>query len=215
MNESRAATLTASNGQLTQDSADQAPRELPSRRSRRHRHSRRQEGPLLIGVLGLTLLIFILLFFGVLKINSLTSGNELLRSKLQEIQNELTGTKSELAQTRLDLQAAVEGRFPQLHRLEFDKVVPLQDGYLKNIVFTLLRHTNTRHYEYKLVIENNTQMTALPEVKVLVFDDLGVQLGMDEIPKQEPLERGETRSFSSTIELLVPGDPAYFYVVGG
>ena len=214
MSESRAAQLPELNEQDAQGNIDGASAELSTSRFRRRRHRRQQEGPLLVGVLGLTLLVFILLFFGVVKFNSLNSGNELLRAKLQEMQTDLSQTKSELAKTRVDLEAALEGRFPQLHRLEFDKVVPLHMGYLKNIVFTLLGKTNQRNYEYKLVIENNTEISTIPEVKVLIFDRLGVQLGMDEIVKQEPLTRGETRSFSSVVELLVPGEPRYFYVVG-
>jgi hypothetical protein len=61
-------------------------------------------------------------------------------------------------------------------------------------------------------MDNDSNSMAAPEVKVLLFGELGVQLGMDEVAKQESLLRGETRSYSSIIDLAIPGEPYYFYV---
>jgi hypothetical protein len=117
-------------------------------------------------------------------------------------------------ETQHELEASVQGRFPQLRRPELDKVLPVNDGYVRNIVFTMLKKSNEVTYEYKIVLDNNSETTGIPDVKVLVFDRLGVQLGGDELPRQEPLSRHETRSYSSVVDLVVPGEPYYFFVVG-
>ena len=91
--------------------------------------------------------------------------------------------------------------------------MPLHEGLVQNILFTLIKKSDNNRYEYKLVMENDTGSMSTPEVKALLFGRLGVQLGANEVPKQEPLLRGETRSYSSTVDLAVPGDPYYFYVV--
>ena len=109
----------------------------------------------------------------------------------------------------------MEARFPHLRQLELDKVLPIHEQYVKNIVFTLVKKDGNSRYEYKLVLENKEPARMLPEVKILLFDELGVQLGMDEIPKQEPLSTNETRSRNASVDLVLPGEPRYFYVTVG
>ena len=139
---------------------------------------------------GLSLLAVILMLFGVIKINSLSNTNDLLTFRLQENEQKLIKMRIELRETQRQLEAAVEGRFPQLRRLEFDKVLPLHEGLVQNILFTLIKKSDNNRYEYKLVMENDTGSMSTPEVKVLLFGRLGVQLGTNEVPKQEPLLRG-------------------------
>ena len=160
----------------------------------------------------LTLLLAVLTVFGAIKMNSLSNTNDLLTVRLEESEHNLIETRKKLGQTERQLEAAVEGRFPQLRRLEFDKVLPLHKGMVKNILFTLITKSDNNRYEYKIVMDNDSNSMAAPEVKVLLFGELGVQLGMDEVAKQESLLRGETRSYSSIIDLAVPGEPYYFYV---
>ena len=40
-------------------------------------------------------------------------------------------------------------------------------------------------------MDNDSDTLSAPEVRVLLFGQLGVQLGLDEIEKQDPLLRGE------------------------
>ncbi len=178
------------------------------RRTRVHRHI-----PMFTGLVGVLLLAFLVILFGAIKIASLSTTADVLQVALEESEAKLADTRSELAHAERQLEAAVQGRFPQLRRLEFDKVLPVHEGYVKNILFTLLKKPNKQNYEYKIVMENDTDFKTEPVVKILMFDNLGVQLGVDEVPHKQPLLRGEIRSYSSVIELLVPGEPAYFYVV--
>jgi hypothetical protein len=184
-----------------------------ARHSRHRRHHSARRIPSILALAGLSLLAVVLMLFGVIKINSLNNTNDLLTFRLQENEEKLINMGIELREAQRQLEAAVGGRFPQLRRLEFDKVLPLHEGLVQNIVFTLIKKSDKNLYEYKLVMGNDTGSLSTPEVKVLLFGQLGVQLGTDELPKQEPLLRGETRSYSSIIDLAVPGEPYYFYVV--
>lgn len=183
-------------------------------RSKRKYHRSQLHNPLIAALIGVTMLVLVVLLFTAIKLTSLNTTNDVLQIKLQEAQDELAQTRSTLLNTKRELEATVQGRFPQLRRLELDKVLPVNDGYVRNIVFTMLKKSNDITYEYKLVLDNNSDTTGIPDVKVLVFDKLGVQLGGDELPRQEPLSRHETRSYSSVVDLVVPGEPHYFYVVG-
>ncbi len=182
-------------------------------RSQRHRHHSRRQSPLIAVLIALLLTFLVIGVLGAIRIHSLSTTNDMLQVRLEEDEARLAEANSELLRGQRELQAVVENRFPQLHRLEFDKVLPLHNEYVKNIAFTLIKNSNEHGYEYKIVMDNNTNRRIVPEIKVLLFDRLGVQLGMDEIPKQDVLSYGETRSYSSLIDLIVPGEPHYFYVV--
>jgi len=207
---------TTANSSDEQDA--QTATSVNSTHAREHRPKRRHHragphNPLIAALIGVLMLVLVVLLFTITKLTSLNTTNDMLQIKLQESQNELAQTRTTLRETQRELRATVEGRFPQLRRLELDKVLPIHDGYVKNIVFTMLKKSDETTYEYKLVLDNNSETTDIPDVKVLVFDKLGVQLGADELPKQEPLLRHETRSYSSVVDLVVPGEPHYFFVV--
>ena len=179
---------------------------------RLHRHRREQRFPLIMGMAGLILLAVILTVISAIKISSLSDTNDHLKVRLQESEDSLVSTRKELNKTQRQLEVAVEGRFPQLRQLEFDKVLPIHNGGVKNIIFTLIKKSAENYYEYKIVMENDSDSMSAPEIKVLLFGQLGVQLGANDVPKQDPLLRGETRSYSSIVELSVPGEPYYFYI---
>jgi len=193
-----------------------------SRSGRRSSHSRRHShrfshDSLLVPALSVALVILLLVaVFSGMKIASLNRTNGILRAQLDKKQDELTQLRPELAEARAearkDLESLIESRFPQLHKLEFDKVIPVHEEYVRNILFTLIKKNDERRHEYRLLMENTAPASVLPEVRVLLFDQLGVQLGMGQLEKQEPLASGESRSFSSFIETFVEGEPRYFYV---
>jgi hypothetical protein len=199
-----------------------SPSHRRSSRSRRSSHSRRHShrfgyDSLLVPALSVALVILLLVaVFSGMKIASLNRTNGILRTQLDKKQDELTQLRPELAEARAearkDLESLVESRFPQLHKLEFDKVIPVHDEYVRNILFTLIKKNDERRHEYRLLMENTAPASVLPEVRVVLFDRLGVQLGMDQLEKQEPLASGESRSFSSFIETFVEGEPRYFYI---
>lgn len=132
---------------------------------------------------------------------------------------ELEVLKPEVERLRADIASLTASRLPNLARLEFDKVIPLELDYVKNIVFTVAGKDSDKHYEYKIVMHNSGLSLIHPEVDILFFDRVGVQVGLSKIgfhqdgtPNLDMLERGEVRSFSSSVDLTDDAKPEYFRV---
>ncbi len=132
---------------------------------------------------------------------------------------ELETLRPEVEKLRADVASLTASRLPNLARLEFDKVIPLELDYVKNIVFTVAGKDSDKHYEYKIVMHNSGLSLIHPEVDILFFDRVGVQVGLSKIgfhkdgtPNLNMLERGEVRSFSSSVDLTDDAKPEYFRV---
>ncbi|MGX2042179.1 hypothetical protein ACWJKU_18930 [Methylocaldum sp. MU1018] len=132
---------------------------------------------------------------------------------------ELEALKPEVEKLRADIAALTVERLPNLAKLEFDQVIPLDLGYVKNIVFTVAGKDSDKRYEYKIVMHNPGLSLIHPEVDILFFDRVGIQVGLSRIgfhpdgtPNLDMLERGEVRSFSSKVELTDDADPEYFRI---
>jgi len=132
---------------------------------------------------------------------------------------ELEALKPEVEKLRVEIAALTTSRLPNLTKLEFDKVIPLDLDYVKNIVFTVAGKDSDKHYEYKIVMHNSDLSLIHPEVDILFFDRVGIQVGLSKIgfhqdgtPNLDMLERGEVRSFSSKVDLADDANPEYFRI---
>jgi hypothetical protein len=132
---------------------------------------------------------------------------------------ELEALKPEVEKLRAEIAALTTSRLPNLNKLEFDKVIPLDMDYVKNIVFTVAGKNSDKHYEYKIVMHNSGLSLIHPEVDILFFDRVGIQVGLSKIgfhqdgtPNLDMLERGEVRSFSLSVELADDANPEYFRI---
>lgn len=191
-------------------------------RSRRHHDHRHQRASLFWLAVGSAILLnfFILLFFG-LQVYKLNRENSLLKINLTQHERELEQARPELEKLRKDIEDLNQGRLPGLKKMEYDQVIPLNDGYLKNINFTEINEKDTKGYEYKLVLQNDTLSTLWPKLKVHFFNARGIQINMvhmtvekkDGAVPVDTLGPGETRSYSATIKVPVAEEkPAYFMV---
>ena len=114
----------------------------------------------------------------------------------------------------------VQGRIPNLMPLEFDVTVPSDQAYLKNISFTLTGTASDKQYEYRAVLHNDRLADIQPDVSILLFDALGIQVGKAKLSKnhttsnaqQDDLKPGETRAYSSRISLDREAEPSYFLI---
>lgn len=175
-----------------------------------HKTSRRLA---LILALSISLLaLFLLAIFSVVRINGLVRENAVLQDELAKVRQELNQAGPELEQSRKTASEMTKGRLPHLRDLEPDKVLQINDTYLKNIVFTVLNQDGIKSHEYKLVMENSTARTIHPEVRILVFDRYGVQIGGDEVASRADIAPGESRSHSSVINRFIDEEPRYFYI---
>jgi len=169
------------------------------------------------------LLVLVEFFTGLLlgtRLYTLDRQNQALRIELTQLQEGLRQSEPQVRQMRQDLDELVRGKLPRLRELEYDHVLPLNEGYLKNIAFTQVTSRDARGYEYKLVVQNNTRTLLWPEIRIYLFDAVGIQVGGAAIGTQDPtalktssLGVGEVRSYAGTLDLIDPDEtPRYFLV---
>lgn len=187
--------------------------------SRGHSWSRRSKLLLVMLVVVVLIDFFTTLLLGT-QLYTLGNQNQKLRADLILKEDELRQVMPELQKLRADLDALVRGKLPRLRQLEYDRVLSLDQGYLKNVTFTEVVNRDTRGYEFKLVVQNNTRAPLWPEIQLYLFNELGIQIGSAEIGTRHPnamkassLGVGEVRSYSGLLELADPGEaPAYFMI---
>lgn len=177
---------------------------------RGHRTSQRR---VLCSALVATLIVlfFVSLFTG-LRIARLNRDNETLSADLAQSRARLAEIEPQNEKLRTGLVEILRNKVPHLRRLELDDALDVKAAYVKSILFTEARNGDEQHYEYTLLLENTTGYTIKPHVEVLVFDDLGVQIGEGGIADGNNLLPGDSRSRAGEINLMRDGAPAYFEV---
>jgi len=186
---------------------------------RAHSWSRRSKLLLLL-VLVLVLIDFFTAVLLGTQVYTLNRQNQTLRSSLAQTEEKLQQVTPELQKLRVDLEELIRGKLPRLRKLEYDRVLSLDDQYLKNITFTEIINRDRRGYEYKLVVQNNTGAPLWPEIQLLIFNELGIQVGNAEIGTRQPnalkagsLGVGEVRSYTASMDLAdKAATPAYFMI---
>lgn len=188
-----------------------------SRRHSRHSdhgaHRRRSQRRMLAVALAVTLLLLVIVsVFSAIRIGDLADVNDVMNAELFQAKQELAKVASESQLARKELAHATQGRLPHLRELTPDKVINVDSGPVKNIVFTLLRSANGTRHEYRVVMENKSDALIRPDVRVFVFDQRGIQVGAGEVTDRTDMVPGESRSYSSAIERFMDEEPRYFYV---
>jgi hypothetical protein len=130
------------------------------------------------------------------------------------------GVVKELETLRSERDALVQGRIPHLLPLRFDEAIPIDTGYIRNVIFTLVKNGSNTVYEYRLVLSNDSLSIVSPKVEIFLFNELGIQIGNALVEpgdatthiKRATLEPGEVRSYSAGIDMLREGKPVYFLI---
>jgi hypothetical protein len=200
-----------SNNDLSQNSQHRPHR---SRRSRPSRHSSLKIWGLSLALLITLVILFISFVYSGSRIEALSTRADSVQQELFLKTKEVDGLKSDLAQSKTELEELIKGRIPSVMKLVPDKVLAVNKDLIKNIVFTVVNHAGFKQYEYKLVVENRTQKRTIPKFRLLIFDKYGVQIGLDQVLTSEELAPGESRSYSSKVDFFMKEEPAYFDVSG-
>jgi hypothetical protein len=192
-----------------------------SRQSRRSRSSYRYEARirrykyLLAGISILFLLIYMFTWFYVAR-KSAETEQALLELRIQE--KTLGTINSELATVRNERDTLVQGRIPGLVPLTYDETITTDNNYIRNIIFTMVKNGTKETYEYRLVMHNDTLSVIHPMVEILLFNDIGIQIGLAQVEHtnastgtgRSSLDPGEVRSYTATINLIRDEEPHYF-----
>jgi len=118
-----------------------------------------------------------------------------------------------------ELAALVEERLPRLSPIVLDEVIPINEHYVRNVMFMMTRRQREQRYEYTLVMDNSSARHIYPEVKIMLFDRAGIQVGVSTVgydnqgrPNQDVLERGEIRTHSSFVQIFDESPPEYYLI---
>ena len=168
---------------------------------------------------GLTVLFLVILIFSWLQTARKSSEHHqaILDLRKQEIlAKQLT---EELATIKTEQDILVQNRIPGLIPLRYDEAIDIDHEYARNIIFTLAKTGNKNIYEYRLVLHNNTLSIIRPKARIILFSDIGIQIGMAQIEQSNAitdtdartsLDPGEVRSYTASIDLISNEEPSYF-----
>jgi hypothetical protein len=154
------------------------------------------------------------------KVRHLESEALQLDSDLRRTEIELEEVRAKLAQREIDVSNLVEERIPGLKKIKFNQLIDLNDEYLLNLTFSETGTEDDRVLEYHAVLRNETEGIVLPKIKIYLFDEYGVQVGMRAVERSQStslkniaeLSPGETRSYHSTVTLERGATPKFFMV---
>lgn len=182
----------------------------------RRRHSSRRWIPVLALVSGLLVLLVIGLS---VQIRVLWNEKVFLSAMERQLTEEVATQRQLIAKLREEMALLVQGRAPRLRPIVLDQVVPINQGYVRHVLFTVTRKGSYENYEYTLVMENNSLRQIDPDVKIMFFDRNGIQVGISEIGWEprgrqnvETLARGEVRNHSASVDLFDESSPEYFLI---
>ena len=192
-----------------------------SRSSRRSASSYRCEAKirrykyLLAGISTLFLLTYMFTLF---HINRKSTENERLLLEFRKQEVAMNVVTRDLETIRKDMDALVQERIPGLLPIKYDEAITINDKYIRNIIFTQVKNGKKQNYEYRLVMHNNTLSVIRPDVEILLFNDIGIQIGVTQVKytdasagtEHAALDPGEVRSYTASIGLIRDEEPSYF-----
>jgi hypothetical protein len=144
-----------------------------------------------------------------------------LDAELQKTEIELEKTRKELAKRENDLVELIQHRTPGLKEIEYNKLLEINDEYLSNLTFSESGVGESKALEYHALLVNEGEAMLSPEVKLIVFDEFGLQVGAVKVSKEHAtshvplseLEPGEARSYHSQIPFERDAAPRYYMVI--
>jgi len=191
----------------------------------RRRHSRRSSRLRSMQLVNLLLAIaLVVVFIGWINtwvnLNAAEKERYVLASDLRQASNERDTLRERNAELSRNLKTLVQQRLPGLQKLHFDTTMPIDSGYLRNVSFTRTGVGGEKRFEYSLVLENRSGDALTPKVRILLFDESGIQSGNAIITKEaatsntelEFLDPGEIRAYTAPVAITKDKNPVYFQV---
>jgi|GEM_PF-951129 len=147
-------------------------------------------------------------------------NNRALETSLEKLQSDNESLETTLERLQDEVAQLVKGRIPRLLPLELDITIPIERDYFRNVSFTLAGTSQDSYYQYHAVIQNLGTSYVKPDVTVLLFDELGIQVGESRLSSEDDtsgahiseLSPGETRTYVSQIKMDRKIPARYFMV---
>ena len=168
---------------------------------------------------GISILFLIILIFSWLQTARESSRHHQAVLDLRKQEVLAKNIAGELETVKNERDVLVQDRIPGLTPLTYDEAINIDNEYARNIIFTLAKTGKKNIYEYRLVLHNNTLSIARPKAKIILFSDIGIQIGMAQIEQTDAstetdtraaLDPGEVRSYTAAIDLTRNEEPSYF-----
>lgn len=192
----------------------------PSRRSSRssYRYASTVRGYRLL-LAGISIVFLVILIFSWLQVARKSSEQHQAMLDLRKQEVLVKNLTEELGTIQNERDILVQERIPGLIPLTYDETINIDNEYVRNIIFTLAKTGKKNIYEYRLVLHNNTLSIARPKARIILFSDIGIQVGMAQIEQSDAstetdartaLDPGEVRSYTAAIDLVRDEEPSYF-----
>lgn len=144
-----------------------------------------------------------------------------LDADLQRMEMEMEEARVGAEKRDHEMLSLMENRFPGLSEITFNELLEVDDQYVRNITFSEVGVGDDKALEYHAMLTNNGSRMLLPQVKILLFNDFGLQVGMIELAQSHAtgavpvadLEPGESRSYHAQIPLDLDAAPKYYLLV--
>jgi hypothetical protein len=168
---------------------------------------------------GISILFLVILIFSWLQDASKSSEHRQAILDLRKQEVLAKNLTEELGTIKNERDILVQGRIPGLIPMTYDEAINIDNEYVRNIIFTLAKTGKKNIYEYRLVLHNNTLSIARPKARIILFSDIGIQIGMAQVEQIDAttetgartvLDPGEVRSYTAAIDLVLNEEPSYF-----
>jgi len=136
------------------------------------------------------------------------------QTNLDQARTELTTASKALKTAHASIAALVEQRIPGLQQLELDQALPIVGSVVRDITFSRTPGSESG-YEIKAVLENGSRTSVSPALRIVLFDDLGVQVAYSQIGpdfdgEKLTLRPGEIRSLFASVAVDPDVRASYF-----
>jgi hypothetical protein len=198
-------------------------RQVARRARARARSKRKQIRRLQVYV---TLLILCVIFLSMgwilasTKLREHLANSATLDADLRKMELKLEEAEVRLEDRERDLLNLAKNRIPGLEKITYNKILDVNDKYFLNITFSEAGVGGETVLEYRAMLINSSAEMVLPRVKIFLFDEFGLQVGVSELRKDHAtsdvalaeLASEETRSYHSQFEVERNAIAKYYMV---
>lgn len=201
---------------------------LPERRSSLSRHgsggSRKQVRRLkwLVALLLVAIAVGAVLgTFGFGQLQRFRNEANTLATQARQLERDLASARDRISEMGTDLRVLLANRIPGIAQISYGRPLEINDRYVRSLTFARRGKVEKRNIassiviqdspaiEYSIVLQNTRSEPVLPKVRILLFDDSGLQTGAVSVTTEnslspvttEELQPGETRTHAGRIPL--------------
>jgi hypothetical protein len=180
-------------------------------------------GELRLMVTGLLILLMVAAMVAIYywaKVGPLDAEVLSLATDLSHAQKELDKARELLRTQDSEISAMMTRRIPGVAELTFDNLVNVNDKYLRKLTFNQSGVGQNKVVAFHAVLENKGRAPMLPDVRIHLFDRMGLQTGVVKLGKEHAggdaalaeLRPEETRTYSGPIPAERDAESKYFMV---